>query len=78
MVKYPGRHDACWNDTAWRTTTFQQVVSENNLTLDMVSKLLDRDYNVVRHWHSGKYKQIPRAMLRLLILELRFDATGRG
>lgn len=73
MVAVINRRDPRWNNDAWRTKTFADLMDEFDLSYQEVAEMTEREINTVRHWRSGKIRAIPKSLLRLLVLEFALD-----
>lgn len=67
----PPRTHACWDDAQWRTDKLREVKAASGLGLIDLAAISGIPYTSLRHFHSGKWHQISKNELRLMIFELK-------
>jgi DNA-binding Xre family transcriptional regulator len=74
MMTVAPANDPLWKDTEYRTALLRSTMIDFHIKSKALSELMGVDYNLVRHWKSGKYRTIPIANLRALL----YDLQARG
>lgn len=62
--------DPCWSSPDYRTARLQGLIAFYGLPTKRIVELTGHDPVTVKHWRSGRYRQIPTPVLRSLIYDL--------